>query len=489
MKNKMIITISATFLFILMQSFNSFAQTMPVCPKQIPPGMACIIVKPRNYVGNYYINSAEAKHNGDYPILAKIGDNYIGIGGWGYPEATINFKVTRKGSIDGNSISNPSAVSSNGNILSFNNVQIFIRPQNFSDVYFLAGHPQQTGNHTFDVVPNVLSLVEFYGTGINNEILFKIGTDGTISNVSNPAAAFACNKTLTFNNVKIYSDPTTYTGNYRLGGNYGVTEIKELIAVPNVLLPVTIGNDSAFVTPFISHVAPTSVNLSTYQIRFSVSPEILGLRSWWRAEDNANDVLGIYNGTITNTTYDYGLVGKAFKFDNPVNPVSFISVNSQAFLKNSGTLSMWFKWNGNGETVVAAQVLIGSCANPRCDNRTPFIKISQGKLNWEFGNWGIGNPSSQNSIETNKWYHTALSYSKNDNQTYSIKFYLNGVKIHEKSDTPADNPINFNDTFGIGKGINVPAHGFNGLIDEVTIYNHAIRENEILKIYQAGIGI
>jgi amino acid permease len=41
-----------------------------------------------------------------------------------------------------------------------------------------------------------------------------------------------------------------------------------------------------------------------------------GLVAWWKAENNANDSVGGYNGTLYGgTTFTSGKVGQAFSFD------------------------------------------------------------------------------------------------------------------------------------------------------------------------------
>src|SRR5205085_4415032 len=62
-----------------------------------------------------------------------------------------------------------------------------------------------------------------------------------------------------------------------------------------------------------------------------------GAVGWWKAEGNANDVLGANNGVLQNgTTFSTGLVGQAFSFDG-VN--DYVSINRS--IQDDFTIEFW----------------------------------------------------------------------------------------------------------------------------------------------------
>jgi hypothetical protein len=85
---------------------------------------------------------------------------------------------------------------------------------------------------------------------------------------------------------------------------------------------------------------------------------------------------------------------------------------------------------------------------------------------------------STNTITLNSWYHVAVIY---DASSQTARFCING-----NCEAPVSHsPINggFDQPWVIGTGD--PAEKFNGIIDEVRIYNRALSDVEIQALYQA----
>ena len=111
----------------------------------------------------------------------------------------------------------------------------------------------------------------------------------------------------------------------------------------------------------------------------------------------------------------------------------------------------------------------------RGDDRAAWKK-GEAMLHWTDGaGWyAIGS----GKLDKNKWYHLAGTF---DGKT--LKFYVDGKLVGQK-----DSKIGAGskDTF-IGCHPN-PTNYFQGMIDDVAIYNHALSEDEISKIATTGLG-
>ncbi|HUD84411.1 MAG TPA: hypothetical protein VMQ67_12940, partial [Candidatus Saccharimonadales bacterium] len=80
-------------------------------------------------------------------------------------------------------------------------------------------------------------------------------------------------------------------------------------------------------------------------------PPPAGLISWWRAEDNATDAVGVNNGTLEGgTTFAAGEVGQAFSFNGIDSDVQVPDSPSLDFASNAPmTIELWAYRTG-GET-------------------------------------------------------------------------------------------------------------------------------------------
>ena len=115
-----------------------------------------------------------------------------------------------------------------------------------------------------------------------------------------------------------------------------------------------------------------------------------------------------------------------------------------------------------------------------------FLGVGEGRITF-----GISDASDSDFVATplpmNQWKHVAGTF---DASTGLLKVYLDGVPAAEKHTDrrPArDLDPAFSPGLGIGNvngsWINFP---WDGWLDEVSLYNRALSDGEILAIYQAG---
>lgn len=194
-----------------------------------------------------------------------------------------------------------------------------------------------------------------------------------------------------------------------------------------------------------------------------------GMLSWWKAEDNANDSFGSNHGTAQGgLTYAPGKVGKAFSF-NGTNGYVEVPDSNSLDLTTAMTIEAWINPTSLG----------GIITDKHTDGSTDgyMLDIHSNKLRFVVGDKTL---TSIADLQANTWTHVAGTYDGN-----ALKVYINGAL---DSSLPSSITIPTNN---LPLRIGADSSGgnlFNGLIDEVTIYNRALTAEEIGSIYMAGSG-
>jgi len=124
--------------------------------------------------------------------------------------------------------------------------------------------------------------------------------------------------------------------------------------------------------------------------------------------------------------------------------------------------------------------------NPFPQNWLLFIRTDEGTAEWALQTTNASGTRYQikggGLVSTNVWTHVCVSYSLN-----GASLYLNGTPITVITiGTPNATPVS-GQVVNIGGYANV-TNFFNGLIDDVMIYNTALTPSEVLEIYRLGRG-
>jgi hypothetical protein len=217
----------------------------------------------------------------------------------------------------------------------------------------------------------------------------------------------------------------------------------------------------------------------------SGSPFLTSLYAVYKAESNANDSLGTYNGTpVGGLTYSAGKSGNAFTF-NGTNAHVLMPVNS---LKKT-TFSMNF-WLFN--PAAQSSTLFSDFANDGL-NKGLYIdlnNISSHTIRF------VGFNSSVNTIALsatggigfiNRWSMTTITVNGT-----SLKIYLDGTLTASGTMTlPLNYATNSYPCIGAYKlNNNTPsAYLSNGTkVDEFYIWNKELTATEVTELYNAGTG-
>ncbi len=168
-----------------------------------------------------------------------------------------------------------------------------------------------------------------------------------------------------------------------------------------------------------------------------------------------------------------GMFGKAMAFDG--KGANYVEIDHADKLEGMDALTIeaWVKQNpGKGELIVSKRIEWQQADSYNLGNWKSAEVLA--RTNGNFGR----QINSVTILEFEKWYHLAYVFDGNADQNERQKLYVNGVLEATK-----DHP-----DISVGKGeaplyigiMNIPASfSWNGLIDEVSIWNRALSEDEI----------
>jgi hypothetical protein len=189
--------------------------------------------------------------------------------------------------------------------------------------------------------------------------------------------------------------------------------------------------------------------------------------------DIATDSSGNKNdGTLKNSPkWVDGKFGKALEFSGG----NYVEVPaSKSFSYEKGyTFSLYF----NANNVNTQQGPIG-----QNNNSTQYINfwMNSNQLRWETD--AGQNAFSNITIEAKKWYHAAGTY---DFSNGTAKIYING-KFDKQIAFTSDKDFTAIPVIIGGYGVN--SYPFNGIIDDVAIFNVPLADADILSIATNGLG-
>lgn len=230
---------------------------------------------------------------------------------------------------------------------------------------------------------------------------------------------------------------------------------------------------------FIDDGKTTSPSTPTTPVNTTVS-----LVAYYPFNGNAKDESGNANHGNVKAVYlapdRFGVADKAAKFSDGSSIV--VPNSSTLKLTNAFTFSMWVKMlsttgrNGNGATTANSEQCIFT---KNCDNghlRCAIYPQANGTFWLEtYANDGF---KSTIPFQINQWSMISIVY---DGST--LKHYVDGKLNASKAISMNLNLTNTNDLI-IG---NMGCFGyyFNGLIDDFRVYNRALTDAEVVKIYSS----
>ncbi len=212
----------------------------------------------------------------------------------------------------------------------------------------------------------------------------------------------------------------------------------------------------------------------------SCVPVPASLLGWWKGEgdatDSQNSFDGVFNGTPAFAT---GEVGRAFSFDG--EPANFVLVPPNASLDLAQfTIDAWIY----PTTSSGIRWVVDKGAHNLGENY--LLALEDGnvvEVDFNNGSGGHQFVDSTIAVPVNAWSHVAGTYDGN-----TLTLYINGVSAGtfvSGQDPRGPNPVT--QGLKIGGRNNPPddSFPFQGLIDEVEVFDRALSQQEVQGIYDA----
>jgi CSLREA domain-containing protein len=202
-----------------------------------------------------------------------------------------------------------------------------------------------------------------------------------------------------------------------------------------------------------------------------------GMVAWWPGDGNADDVTGNgNNGTLEgNATFGAGKVEQAFDLNGTTGTDVSFTANNIPVGSGPRTVDMWVKVRNAAHD---HEILFyGTGATRRAFGID--VDDTDGNGNVGLQLFTFGDDIQLNSgVPLNQWMHIAATYDGN----LTINVYVNGEL---KATLPLGAPLDTASS-NVVLGHFSPAGYFDGLIDEVEVFNRELSQTEIRAIYNAS---
>lgn len=202
-----------------------------------------------------------------------------------------------------------------------------------------------------------------------------------------------------------------------------------------------------------------------------------GLVAWWKLDEGTGattiDSSGQANtGTLVNApSWVNGRQGMALNFAQASNQAVTINDNPALRLNNNGTISAWINatsYGGNnfGRIIDKTTDTTGS------NGYTLTINSAISGFQPNAGGCGV---SVNNTVTLGQWIHVVWTINSG---TFTV--YVNGVS---KASGSCANPVNVAHAISIGARSGATDRNFDGIIDDVRIYNRVLTAADIRALY------
>jgi hypothetical protein len=207
------------------------------------------------------------------------------------------------------------------------------------------------------------------------------------------------------------------------------------------------------------------------------------LVAWWKLDDGSGNTAvdssgnGLAGSVVGNPNWTAGIVGGALKFDGDGDYVD-IGKDPKFNITNQITVAAWIKvdaFDKEWQTIISK------------GDSSWRLQRNWDKGTLEFGSTGLVVPGNRwggiygkVNVNDGQWHHAAGTYDGS-----KLNLYVDG-----SLDVSADvkGAINVNDQpVLIGENAEKPKRFWNGLIDDVRVYNYGLNAEEIAEIFKGSL--
>lgn len=224
--------------------------------------------------------------------------------------------------------------------------------------------------------------------------------------------------------------------------------------------------------------------------------------SHYKLNGNSNDAVGANNGTDTNISYPTTapiIEGNYADFSGGTDAKIVLPANSGFDFEDGASdlpfsISLWYNFGatpGNARWLSCRPDVTGFANNEYTNQKWQF---------WHFGNYAtmalLTNDTNKivrrfnqvvASIPANTWFHYVATYNGSGIDT-GVNLYLNGVlqPISNANVGTYTGMPNNSYPVALGRDIRYTAYASTGKMDELTIWNKELTQEEITEIYNKG---
>lgn len=223
-----------------------------------------------------------------------------------------------------------------------------------------------------------------------------------------------------------------------------------------------------------------------------------GLVGWWKMDEGQGTLVGDSSGNGLHATsspvaggggptWVAGKFGKGLLFDGVDDTANIGAPSQLTDLNTNFTISVWVKMLDLGDDLTGIIAKGKTTATPFIGMR--FDSISGCAVNppcfvWRINDGTNNAEDSFGGVTTGKWYHLAMVVGVRG--ASGLLGYVDGKKVVDVNTTSVGTISSAAEWF-IGLNQRSNNARINAIMDDVRIYNRALSEEEVRKLYQGGI--
>ena len=238
----------------------------------------------------------------------------------------------------------------------------------------------------------------------------------------------------------------------------------------------------------------SAIETASVQCRASSCvPPPAGLVGWWKGEDNGNDSAGTNNATVSaGVAYAPAEVGQGFSLSGQADQIIVPDAPALNFSSNQDfSIEAWIQPLASPGNFQNVMVIVEKRIAPDTVTQLGYqLALGNGVLNLQMAD--VLAPYSWHNFTTlgpdlrdGKFHHVAVSVQRNSTNGGQIFIDGNVVLTFDPTICPGDlsntGPLRIGNVAVPG----LPAN-YDGIIDEVSLYNRALTATEVQAIFNAG---
>ena len=217
-----------------------------------------------------------------------------------------------------------------------------------------------------------------------------------------------------------------------------------------------------------------------------------GIVGWWPGEGNGNDIVGANNASVPDgVTYAPAEVGLGFNLNGNTNRILVPDAPQLNFGSNQDfTIETWIQPLADPGNYQDVMTVVSKRFTPDIFTAVGYeMFLVSGELSFQIDDTSNNGQTFYSAgpdlRQDGKFHHVAVTVQRNS--TTGLRFYVDGQLI--STFDPTSVPGDLSNTWPLRIG-NHPTTNllcfYNGIIDEVSLYNRSLSSNEIASIYNAG---